>query len=68
MMTAATRDEPRTQIKKFGTIVSELDRLATWLVDEIEIWVSQSAAIVLNESRYGFPFETQPKRMYEDSR
>ena len=28
------RSEPRTQIKKFGTIVSELDRLAAWLIAE----------------------------------
>ncbi len=27
-------DEPHTQIKKFGTIVSELQRLAGWLVAE----------------------------------
>ena len=33
-MTGGTKGEPRTQIKKFGTIVSELDRLAAWLVGE----------------------------------
>ncbi len=31
---AGAKDEPRTQIKKFGTIVRELDRLAAWLVAE----------------------------------
>jgi transposase len=34
VMTGGAKDEPRTQIKKFGTIVSELDRLAEWLVAE----------------------------------
>lgn len=34
VMTGGAQDEPRTQIKKFGTIVSELERLAAWLVDE----------------------------------
>jgi transposase len=34
VMTGGAKDEPRTQIKKFGTIVSELDRLAAWLVAE----------------------------------
>jgi transposase len=34
VMIGAAKDEPRTQIKKFGTIVSELDRLAAWLVAE----------------------------------
>jgi hypothetical protein len=34
VMTGAAKDEPQTQIKKFGTIVSELDRLAAWLVAE----------------------------------
>ena len=34
VMTGGAKDEPRTQIKKFGTIVSELGRLATWLVAE----------------------------------
>jgi hypothetical protein len=33
-MTGAAKDEPQTQIKKFGIIVSELDRLAAWLVAE----------------------------------
>ena len=33
-MTGAAKDEPQTKIKKFGTIVSELERLAAWLVDE----------------------------------
>jgi transposase len=28
VMTGGAKDEARTQIKKFGTIVSELDRLA----------------------------------------
>ncbi len=34
VMTGAAKDEPHTKIKKFGTIVSELERLAAWLVDE----------------------------------
>ncbi len=34
VMTGCAKDEPRTQIKKFGTIVSELERLAEWLVAE----------------------------------
>jgi UvrD-like helicase C-terminal domain len=34
VLTGGAKDEPRTQIKKFGTIVSELDRLAAWLVAE----------------------------------
>jgi transposase len=34
VMTGGAKDEPQTQIKKFGTIVSELDRLAQWLVAE----------------------------------
>jgi transposase len=34
VMTGGAKDEPRTQIKKFGTIVSQLDRLAEWLVAE----------------------------------
>ncbi|MBB5060272.1 hypothetical protein HDF16_005008 [Granulicella aggregans] len=34
VMTGGARDEPHTQIKKFGTIVSELQRLAEWLVAE----------------------------------
>jgi len=34
VMTGGSKDEPRTQIKKFGTIVSELERLADWLVAE----------------------------------
>ena len=34
VMTGGAQDEPRTQIKKFGTIVSELQRLAEWLVAE----------------------------------
>jgi transposase len=34
VMTSGAKDEPRTQIKKFGTIVRELDRLAEWLVAE----------------------------------
>ncbi len=34
VMTGGARDGPRTQIKQFGTIVSELDRLAAWLVPE----------------------------------
>ena len=34
VMTGGAKDEPRTQIKKFGTIVSELQRLAEWLVAE----------------------------------
>jgi transposase len=33
-VTGGARDEPHTQIKKFGTIVSELQRLAEWLVAE----------------------------------
>jgi transposase len=33
-MIGGARDEPRTQIKRFGTIVIELDRLAAWLVAE----------------------------------
>ncbi len=32
VMTGGAKDEPHTQIKKFGTIVSELQRLAEWLV------------------------------------
>ncbi len=31
VMTGGAKDEPHTQIKKFGTIVSELQRLAEWL-------------------------------------
>src|ERR1700674_3283354 len=31
---SGAKEEPRTLIKKFGTIVSELDRLAAWLVAE----------------------------------
>src|ERR1700688_4603971 len=34
VMIGGAKDEPRTQIKKFGTIVSELDRLAAWLAAE----------------------------------
>ncbi len=34
VMTGGARDEPQTQIMKFGTIVSELDRLAGWLVEQ----------------------------------
>jgi len=34
VMTGSAKDEPRTQIKKIRTIVSELDRLAAWLVAE----------------------------------
>jgi len=34
VMTGGARDEPYTQIKKFGTIVSELQRLAEWLIAE----------------------------------
>ena len=34
VMTGGAKDEPRTQIKKIRTIVSELDRLAAWLVAE----------------------------------
>ena len=34
LMTGAAKDEPQSKIKKFGTIVSELERLAAWLVDE----------------------------------
>ncbi len=34
VMTGGAKDEPRTQIKKFGTIVSELERLTEWLVAE----------------------------------
>jgi transposase len=34
VMTGGAQDEPRTQITKFGTIVSELDRLAAWLIAE----------------------------------
>ena len=34
VMTGSARDEPHTQIKKFGTIVSKLQRLAEWLVGE----------------------------------
>jgi len=34
VMTGGAKDEPHTQIKKFGTIVSELERLAAWLVAE----------------------------------
>ena len=34
VMTGAAKDEPKTQVKKFGTIVSELERLAAWLVAE----------------------------------
>jgi transposase len=34
VMTGGAKDEPQTEIKKFGTIVSELDRLAQWLVAE----------------------------------
>ncbi len=34
VMAGGAKDEPRTQIKKFGTIVSELQRLAEWLVTE----------------------------------
>jgi transposase len=35
VMAGGAKDEPWTQIKKFGTIVSELDRLAAWLVAEV---------------------------------
>jgi len=34
VMTGGARDQPHTQIKKFGTIVSELQRLSEWLVSE----------------------------------
>ena len=34
VMTGGAKDEPQTEIKKFDTIVSELDRLAQWLVAE----------------------------------
>ena len=34
VMTDGAKDERHTQIKKFGTIVSELQRLAAWLVAE----------------------------------
>ena len=34
VMTGAAKDESHTQLKKFGTIVSELQRLAAWLVAE----------------------------------
>lgn len=34
VMTGGAKDELRTQIKKFGTIVSELQRLTEWLVAE----------------------------------
>ena len=34
LMTGAAKDEPQSKIEKFGTIVSELERLAAWLVDE----------------------------------
>lgn len=34
VMTGGAKDEPHTQIKEFGTIVSELERLAAWLVAE----------------------------------
>jgi transposase len=34
VMKGGARDEPHTQIKKFGTIVSELQQLAQWLVAE----------------------------------
>jgi len=33
-MIGGAKGEPHTQIKKFGTIVSELRRLAGWLVAE----------------------------------
>ncbi len=34
VITGGAKDEPYTHIKKFGTIVSDLQRLAVWLVAE----------------------------------
>ncbi len=68
VMTGGAKDEPHTQIKKFGTIVSELQRLAEWLVAEGCTHAVMESAGSYWKPVFNLPFEKEHSASPHDSR